>query len=364
MIIDWLLHWVLVLALVFPLRWLSTLLHRGLFKVGWLVTKDLGTTTLLYYILLLPGIVVNQGIYWLAAGMLNVRADRALKFPDRQEVAELRHRFVNLPAKGVPLYKRTLIALAPVAVSLLIIYAIGHNVLQVEAAVAALSGGDLSRLPDALAIVFSAPDVWIWIYVVFALGNTMLTDARMMTNIRNIAIAIAVMVGFLVIIGAASQVICNLLSGPLAVALDALSLAFLVIITVDMIIASVLGIVESVIERITGDSATYEKDKLVAIRRADLLKQRRAEEEKRAKRSAQSPSPLAGGTPSVYKLPLPLAPFEDIVTIRRDETRALPATPTPAAADGRAGAAQLTASPVSARSAAYDEDDDADDRTG
>ena len=65
-------------------RWL----HQHIFKVGWLLTNNFQTTTVLYYILFLPGILLHECSLWLAAGILNVRAERAIEFPAEQEIGE------------------------------------------------------------------------------------------------------------------------------------------------------------------------------------------------------------------------------------------------------------------------------------
>ena len=58
-------------------RWLQ----QHVFKVGWLLTKNLQTTTILFYTLFLPGVILNQFVTWMAAGILNVRAERAIRGP-------------------------------------------------------------------------------------------------------------------------------------------------------------------------------------------------------------------------------------------------------------------------------------------
>ena len=78
------------------MRRLERWLHQHMFKVGWLLTKNLQTTTILYYTFFLPGVVLHEFIYWLVAGILNVRAERAIAWPEAQAIAELKLNFIKL----------------------------------------------------------------------------------------------------------------------------------------------------------------------------------------------------------------------------------------------------------------------------
>jgi len=87
--------------------------------------------------------------------------------------------------------------------------------------------------------------------------------------------------------------------------LNILSATFAVIIAINLLATIVLGTVEAVIERITGDSATFQGDKLIAMRRAEIVELRRQQREKQIKQMEKK-ARLTGGPPSIYSLPLPI----------------------------------------------------------
>ena len=118
--------------LVLLFRQIERWLHQHIFKVGWLLTNDYQTTTILYYILFLPGILLHELALWLAAGLLNVRAERAIQFPEPQEIGELRLNFIRL-ATETGLIKRLVIAAAPFAAGLIALWAIGAQVFNWQA---------------------------------------------------------------------------------------------------------------------------------------------------------------------------------------------------------------------------------------
>jgi hypothetical protein len=76
----------IVVALFAILRWLERSLHQRIFKVGWLLSKNSQTTTILYYTFFLPGVALHELVLWLVAGFLDVRAERAIAWPQKQEI--------------------------------------------------------------------------------------------------------------------------------------------------------------------------------------------------------------------------------------------------------------------------------------
>ena len=108
--------------------------------------------------------------------------------------------------------------------------------------------------------------------------------------------------------GVAQQVFLENLAQPITDGLNRLALIFaVVIVAIDLLVTGVLGVIEAMIERITGDSATFQNGKLVAMTREEMLRQReqqRAKQENASVKPAKTRAPA--GPPSVYKLPLPI----------------------------------------------------------
>lgn len=332
--------------------------------MGWLVTKQLQTTTILFYAFLLPGIFVHEFTYWAAAGLLNVRADRVLEWPKKQDVAELRLNFVKLAPKTGAL-KLAIITAAPFIVGLFLVWIIVNQVLNVSAITATMQSGFLTDVSGALGQLTGAPDFWLWIYLVFAISNT-LTPAHP-EHLRGWWLIVSALgIGFIVLVflGTAGDVLVAALQS-LSTSVNILSGALGVIITIDLFMVAVLGTLEAIIERITGNSATFKDGKLITMTRAELLAQRAAEFKRsrvqERQKSIKAPAPT--GPPSIYRLPLPIppAPGKPAVSHADDriiapEARSLPsplsATPGRAAPDMIAGTADKPAFTAPPRPAA------------
>ncbi len=307
------------------LRRLERWLHQHIFKVGWLVTHQLQTTTILFYAFLLPGIFVHEFTYWAVAGLLNVRADRVLEWPKKQDVAELRLNFVKLAPKTGAL-KLAIITAAPFGVGLALVWIIANNVLNVTAITATMQSGFLTDVSGALAQLTATPDFWLWIYLVFTISNT-LTPAHP-EHLRGWWMVIAALaVGFVVLLflGTAGDVLAAALQS-LNTSVNVLSGALGVIIVIDLFMVAVLGTLEAIIERFTGNSATFRDGKLVTMTRAEMLAQRAAEFKRHREQERQKPTKpgTPAGPPSIYRLPLPIPPAPGKEPATRADDRILP----------------------------------------
>lgn len=319
----------MVAGLLYTLRALERWLHQHIFKVGWLVTKEYQSTTILYYAFFLPGIFLHELVYWMVAGFLNVRADRVLGWPEKQEIGELKLNFIKLPKNVDPL-RLAIISTAPLVVALVIVATIAKNQLRVQDFLGNLGSGFLDEVTSAINQFTSAPDFWIWVYLAFTISNTMFPNIGNLRGWRVIIVIMAIIGAVLFVIGAGSRVMITVMT-PLADILNSLAGTLAVIIGIDLLMVAILGTIEAIIERITGNTATFKDGKMITMRREELLKQRaEAFAAARGKKLAPAPALPSGGPPSIYKLilPIPGAPSKEGVT-RAGENILISPPPTP-----------------------------------
>lgn len=335
------------------MRRLERWLHQHIFKVGWLLTRKMQTTTILYYTFFLPGVVLNEVVFWLMAGFVNVRAERVFAWPEAQAIAELKLNFIRLE-KNTSRVKVAIISIAPLLSGLLLIYLISNNVLNLNLVLAVGSGGTLDDYLTALRLLLATPDVWLWVYLMFTISNTMFPNREVFKGWRPVVIGLAVAVVAMYVVGIGQQLFLQNLALPITDGLSRLALIFVVIIVIDLIVTGVLGTLEAVIERITGHSATFEKGKLVALTKEDIQKRRDQHRAKREKerQAAKAPKPMRAkaGPPSIYKLALPIpgAPGKEALEPALVSSVDKAPSPAPAATmlTGRAGPAMITGTAV------------------
>lgn len=289
------------------LREMQTWLHRHIFKVGWLVTKNFETTTILYYTVFLPGVFLNQFTIWLAAGAFNVRAEKQIGYPEKQEIGELKLDFVKLGKKVSPIILN-LIQLIPFVVGLIVIWLIAVHAFDIFTVLELLADPE-QGLGLSLQYMFTRPDFWLWSYFVFTIANTMLPDTAVFKGMRLFMVIGAIIVVLMIFDGNTGD-ISGVIVPPILSISNGLSLLFGVIIAVDAVATILLAAIENSIEIITGDSATFKNGKMIAMKRADIIAQRKADREKeQRKREREKAKPAAlpaGGPPSIYALDLPL----------------------------------------------------------
>lgn len=326
-------------------------MHQHIFKVGWLLTKRLQTTTTLYYTFFLPGVVLHEFVYWFVAGMLNVRAERAIAWPEAQQIAELRLNFIRL-ARNTGKFKLAIIGIAPFVGGMAVVWLITMGVLNLDEFLHGVQQGQYSGIGEALGALLATPDFFLWLYIAFTISNTMMPNMDELRGWKPIVIGAVVIVVILALLGVADEVVMGAVYAPLADALNLLAATFAVVIGIDLFVLGVLGAMESVIERITGDSATFQNGKLITMTREEMKKLREQERAKRARREAKRPA-LPAGPPSVYQLPFPIPepPGKEAVTQPGlFETRPEQKATLPPAGEGRSGAAVVTGSVIARES--------------
>lgn len=317
-----------MLALFYGLRQLEQWLHQHIFKVGWLIFKNFQHTTLVYYTFFLPGVILNQLVYWLVAGVLDVRADRAIRLPEKQEVAELKLNFIKLSKKASPA-KVSIISLSPFLAGLLFILIAMNHIFHVNTAFADFDG-TLNSFFTSIGRITSIPDFWLWAYLLFTVANTMMPDFKQIYGLRVILTIIGVIFLILLVIGVGDEIANATINGPILSLLNTLSGAFAFVIVIDIVVVGILAIIENSIEFVTGDSATFKNGKLVAMRREEIIALRNQDRAKKmqALKEPKQLSPLAGA-PSIYKVPFPIPGAPGVEPITPVPTAILSAPPPP-----------------------------------
>ncbi len=149
-----------------------------LVELQWLCHLLLGrrqSGILLNQIVLLPGVVVHELSHWVMAKLLQVPTFGITLLPTRSPngdwilgtVRTARTHFVN----------RALIGAAPLLTGGLLLFAIGQWALHLQSLGQAFLAGDLLSLSQALRQQPYTADGLFWLYLVFAIGNTMLPSA-------------------------------------------------------------------------------------------------------------------------------------------------------------------------------------------
>ena len=126
---------------------------------------------LLYFLTLLPGIVLHELSHWAFARVLGVRTGRMQIWPSRRGSGRMRLGSVRI--EQTDHLRASLIGLAPFITGCIAIYLIGDQILGAGTLIDPLFRTDFTTFKTNLSTYSQASDFWIWIYVIFTISNTM-----------------------------------------------------------------------------------------------------------------------------------------------------------------------------------------------
>lgn len=282
-----------------------------------MLSHNFQTTTILYYTFFLPGVILHEVIYWLVAGVLNVRAEGAIKWPEQQEIGELKLNFVEIDRRASSL-RKALITAAPLAAGIAIIWLIANNVLDIQGSLATMQSGTLESVWAGIQQLTRTPDFWLWIYLVFAISNTMFpTIPKNMQGWRLIIGILFALILAASAIGIGSSLF-ETLSPAVTTFLSVVQAVLVLMMCVNVLVVLVLGTIEAIVERITGHSATFKRGKMITMTREEAIAERQKERDRERRRIEREKARREADAAyaSIYSIvfPIPGAPGDVPVT--------------------------------------------------
>lgn len=248
------LSWLWLLVILVPLIVLERLIHRHLQGVWLLLFRDPDMAMILYSIIMLPGVALHEFSHWAMATILMTRTGRFSIFPQRLPDGTLRLGFVE--TQRTDMFREAVIGAAPLMVGTLVILAISFGPLNVAAMSEALAVGDLGGVLEGLVAVTQVPDAWLWLYLLFAVSNSMLPSTSDRRAWLPVLAVVAVVVGALVYAGF-SNVLLNVATGPLDAVIRSLASAFTITVVLDVFCLPPLLVLERGLSRLTGLKVEY-----------------------------------------------------------------------------------------------------------
>lgn len=155
-------------------------------------------------------------------------------------------------------FRHSIIGLAPLIFGSIAVLVIGQGWLNLTRIGTALASGDLEIIWDALMQTLTLPDIWLWLYLIFAIANGMLPSASDREAWRTVLLYIG---------GAVFLVVGLRLTPTLApefqeVGLTILSYllsAFVITIAVDIFFMLIIFVIETFLGMILGRQLQYRR---------------------------------------------------------------------------------------------------------
>ncbi len=239
----------ILLLLLLADRWL----HRHLQGVMFLLSGDEEVALWLYALILFPGVLLHELSHALVAALLGVRIGRISVLPQR--VGDHVH-LGFVPVEESDFIRSSLIGAAPLLSGTAVILFLGLHLFGTPTLLAAIEAGEWMKAVAALRAAFHAPDAWLWFYLIFAIGHTMLPSRADIYAWPFLGVLLLAAMGVVIAAGAGSTLLIGLRS-----ALRELSGWILLLggslILADLPLFTFLAVLEWGLEHLTGKQVRY-----------------------------------------------------------------------------------------------------------
>ncbi len=252
---DWsVLFWLIVtFILMYPLkRWISAHVQG----VAFLLTGNRESAVWLFWVLFLPGTLLHEFSHWLIATLLRVKTGRFSLWPKPKKGGELQ--MGSLQVEVVDPFRYSLIGLAPLIFGSVAILFIGQNRLELGHFGLALVSGELEAVWQAVLDTLAVSDVWLWLYLFFAISNAMLPSASDRAAWRTVFIYLGLALILAIGLGLNPTVPPGLQALILTLVTYLLS-AFVTAIAVDLFFILIILLIENILAWILGRRVQYNR---------------------------------------------------------------------------------------------------------
>ena len=240
---------VTLVLLAFTERWI----HRHLQGAALLMAGDREVAVVLYALPLFPGVVLHELSHAAAALLLGARIGRISLRPT---LTGEHIRLGAVPVQKTGPVRASFIGLAPLLVGSAVILLIGYAALGLEAVGTALANQDWRRMSAGLRQALTAPDAWVWFYVIFAVSNTMLpsrTDRQSWAPVGLFLVLIAALVW----VSGWAPAVAAVLAEPVVVGVRWLAAMTTLTVLVDLPFMAAIALVERLMSRVKGKTVRY-----------------------------------------------------------------------------------------------------------
>ena len=250
-------HWtplIWLAATLAPLFFMKRWINRHIQGLGLLLMGDNEAAMFLYFVLLLPGILIHELSHWLAANLLGVRTGKISLWPSRRQGNQMRMGSVRV-ARTDP-FRSSLIGVAPLISGCLAILIIGQLILGFGDLGGGLLNREWEQVGESLLTHLQSPDFWLWLYLIFAISNAMLPSETDREPWKPVLLFMGLAAFLFYLTGWVRQVPEVVTTASLT-ALSYLAYAFSLTVLVDAIFIAVISVLEALVSRLTGKRVEY-----------------------------------------------------------------------------------------------------------
>lgn len=215
--------------------------------IGLRVTGSGKATILGYYLLMFPGILLHELSHYFMARLMGLKVGKFRMGPkQRRNAIELGS--VTIASGGH--LRDSLVGLAPFLVGTGVLLVISYLVFDVDALNVAWAAGGWAGVFRQVSRLWTVPDFWLWVYVIFVVSNAMTPSPadREPWLIAGLYLLLALLVVWFL---GGVPLIAEAMRDRTFGALQMLTLSFLFTLGVNLAIGAVLWLIDSLLIALT-----------------------------------------------------------------------------------------------------------------
>ncbi len=242
-----------LLGLVVLSQWVSRRVQIVVLRL----TGEETVAQMAYYLLFLPGIVLHELSHVVMAKLLGLRVGKVSLGPRRRDKYSIELGSVTI-SRGDP-FQESLVGLAPLLTGTAVLTLICYSIFDVGAMGEALRAGGWDAALGDLNRFWRVPDSALWAYAVFVVSNSMMPSSsdRRPWLLAGLYLALALSAVILLV---GIPAIPTTFSDQAAGLFQALTLAFLFTLMVDVLVATALWVMDLIVVRFSrGESVLKTK---------------------------------------------------------------------------------------------------------
>lgn len=248
-----------LVALWLVSRWIS----KHIQALGWLLAGNADGAVIALWIVLLPGIMLHEWSHWVMAKALGMAVKPPDLYPKRRG-KHIRLGSVTVTSGGHLL--DSIVGLAPFLFGGLAILILGSTVFNLAVLVEGVQTGGWQGAWDGLLATLHVSDAWIWLYLIFAISNSMFPSPSDSEPVRPVLLFGGLLAGLALIAGWNPSLSPDTINRANQVLL-VFAQAFTFTLVVDILCGIIILILEYVVGAIKGQRVVFETSKETENRR-------------------------------------------------------------------------------------------------
>ncbi len=252
---GWLvLFWLTItFLLLYPLnQWINSRVQG----VAFLITGNPKVAIWVFWVLFLPGTLLHEVSHWLTAALVGVKTAKFSLWPKLKRGGELQMGAVQVDVADP--FRHSLIGLAPLLFGSIAVLLIGQGWLGLGDVGLALVQGDIYTIWLATEQLLTVPDVWLGIYLIFAISNAMLPSSSDREAWRTVLIYLGLILFLVIGLDLIPEFLFDLQNLGITLFTYLLS-AFTITLAIDLFFIIIITFIETVFSFILGRRVQYNR---------------------------------------------------------------------------------------------------------